>query len=142
MKHIITIIVLLLSVISVSAQDKIRLYPKVSASYGDYQIRVRDDISGLPTSYRLPNFKFRTGLEMKYKKVSAYYDSSFLCEYKGTSFAPKQAIFEIGASYEVIKNIKVGASHCCLHPLHSDSDHAYNGGVFGGYNQITISYGY
>ena len=65
MKNIITIIVLLLSAIYVSAQDKIRLYPKVSASYGDYHIRIRDDVNGLPTSYRLPNFKFRTGIGNK-----------------------------------------------------------------------------
>ena len=126
MKNIITIIVLLLSVIYVSAQDKIILYPKISASYGDYHIRIRDDVNGTPYSYHLPNFKFRTGMEMKYKKISAYYDSSFLCEFKGTSFAPRQAVFEIGASYEVMENIKVSVSHCCLHPLHSDSDHAYN----------------
>ena len=65
MKNIITIIVLLLSVIYVSAQDKIRLYHKVSASYGDYHIRIRDDVNGTPYSYHLPNFKFRTGLGNK-----------------------------------------------------------------------------
>ena len=134
-------ILLLMCLFPIMAQAKqIKLYPKVAISYGNEKVRLMDEQVGR-YDYHLPNFMFRTGLDAKYKRITAYYDVKVWASNSGRSFTPTQAIYEVGVSYNVTDKIKINASHTCYHPIATDNGVA-RGGMFGGGDVITISYGY
>lgn len=122
-----------------------QLLPKVSLTYSlsdeiqivnPYVAQVKD---------RLPDLIVRTGLEYIYKgSLSVYYDCRFWCRYQHRmAFAPEEAVFEVGASYNITNKIKVTISHACYHPLQSSGKYYNNHGqIFGGHTGFTISYGY
>ena len=134
-------ILLLMCLFPIMAQAKqIKLYPKVAVSYGNEKIRLIDEQVGR-YNYHLPNFMFRTGLDAKYKKFTAYYDVKVWASNSGRSFTPTQAIYEVNINYQITDKIKISASHTCFHPVVTD-DNKPRGGMFGGGDVITISYGY
>ena len=118
----------------------IKLYPKVAMSYGHEKIRLMDEFVNR-YDYHLPDFMFRTGLDAKYKHFTAYYDVKVWASNSSWRFTPTQAIYEVGVSYNVTDKIKISASHTCYHPIATDNGVA-RGGMFGGGDVITISYGY
>ena len=118
----------------------IKLYPKVAVSYGNDKIRLMDELVNR-YDYHLPNFMFRTGLDAKYKHFTAYYDVKVWASNSSWRFTPTQAIYEVGVSYQITDKIKISASHTCYHPIITD-DVKPRGGMFGGGDVITISYGY
>lgn len=133
-------IIVLLLMFPIMAQAQIKLQPKVAMSYGHEKIRLVDEQMGR-YDYHLPNFCFRTGLDAKYKKLTVYYDVKVWASNSSWRFTPTQAIYEVGASYQVADKIKISASHTCYHPIISDNGVA-RGGMFGGGDVVTISYGY
>ena len=133
-------ILLALLMFPIMVQAQIKLQPKVAMSYGHEKIRLMDEQSGR-YDYHLPNFCFRTGLDARYKKLTAYYGVKVWASNSGRSFAPTQAIYEVGVSYQVTDKIKINASHTCYHPIVTDNG-VSRGGMFGGGDVITISYGY
>ena len=133
-------IIFLLIMLPIMAQAQIKLQPKVAVSYGYEKIRLMDEYSNR-YDYHLPNFCFRTGLDAKYKKFSAYYDVKVWASNVKWQFDPQQAIYEVGVSYQISDKIKINASHTCYHPFVTDNGIA-RGGMFGGGDVVTISYGY
>lgn len=133
-------ILLLLLMLPIMAQAQIKLQPKVAMSYGHEKIRLMDEYSNR-YDYHLPNFCFRTGLDAKYKKLTAYYDVKVWASNSSWRFTPTQAIYEVGVIYQVADKIKISASHTCYHPISTDNGIARDG-MFGGGDVVTISYGY
>ena len=133
-------ILLVFLMLPIMAQAQIKLSPKVSMSYGHEKIRLMDEQVGR-YDYHLPNFCFRTGLDAKYKHLTVYYDVKVWASNSGRSFTPTQAIYDVGVSYQVTDKIKISASHTCYHPVITDNGLA-RGGMFGGGDVITLSYGY
>lgn len=133
-------IIVLLLMLPIMAHAQIKLQPKVAMSYGHEKVRLMDEQVGR-YDYHLPNFCFRTGLDAKYKKLTVYYDVKVWARNSGRSFAPTQATYEVGVSYQITDNIKINAPHTCYHPIVTD-DGVSRGCMFGGGDVVTISYGY
>ena len=133
-------ILLALLMLPIMAQAQIKLQPKVAMSYGHEKVWIMDEWVDR-YKYNLPNFCFRTGLDARYKKLTAYYDVKVWARNSGMSFAPTQATYEVGVNYQVTDKIKINASHTCYHPVVTDNGVA-RGGMFGGGDIVTISYGY
>ena len=131
--------ILLLSVsLSLGAQNKLQILPKAAISYSDEQYEV-DNVYRLRV--RLPNLSVRTGVELKYGKLSAFYDNKFWVEHsKDVRFQPTQAVFSVGVSYEIAKKIKISCEHSCYHPIYTSGGDIK--GLCGGKSEITLSYGY
>lgn len=124
----------------IMVQAQIKLYPKVAVSYGHEKIRLMDEYSNR-YDYKLPNFCFRTGLDAKYKRFTAYYDVKVWASNVKWKFDPQQVIYSVGISYQINDKIKITAEHACYHPIRSDIGNNH-GGMFGGGDVVTISYGY
>lgn len=139
MKKKLGIAIFLLTVcFSASAQNKLQVLPKAAISYSDEQYEVDNYKSA---RVRLPNLSVRTGVELKYGKLSAYYDNKFWVEHsKDVRFQPTQAVFSVCVSYEIAKNIKISCDHSCYHPIYTSG--GYIKGLCGGKSEITLSYGY
>ena len=133
-------ILLILLMLPIMVQAQIKLQPKVAMSYGHEKVWIMDEQVDR-YKYRLPNFCFRTGLDAKYKKFTAYYDVKVWASNSSWRFTPTQAVYEVGVNYQVTSKIKINASHTCYHPIVTDNGIA-RGGMFGGGDVITISYGY
>lgn len=121
--------------------QKIELFPKASISYCYEKMRITDENGMGRYTYDMPPVNVRTGLEMRYKRISLYYDTKIWCRTQGLKFSPEQAVFEIGASYNVCSKIKISISHNCYHAVKCDNGEGHPG-LYGGKNEITISYGY
>lgn len=134
------LIILCLLPIMASAQ-KIELLPKVSVSYTNERMRITDEMNNSRYTYSFPNLCFRTGLEAKYKRLSVYYDTKIWCSEKGFRFTPKQASFLVGISLKITKKVKLSYEHTCYHAVTSDNE-CLHPGIYGGKDEITISYGY
>ena len=140
MKRLIYLTALVLLCTRLCAQ--VKLYPKAQFAYEYTAYKLRGEVGNNSVSYHYPRFCARTGLELKYKRLSVYYDTKIYMREQGVQFAPKQAIFEIGASYEVIRNVKVGIMHNCYHPIRCDENALSRAGMYGGATEISVSYGY
>ena len=138
MKTIKLITAMLFMCATTNAQTKLEILPKAAISYAYEKMEI--DNEGR-FKVRLPNLSVRTGLELKYGKISAFYDNKFWIE-KGNnvSFIPRQSKFSIGVSYEIAKNIKISCEHVCYHPLYNAGGDIK--GLCGGKSEITLSYGY
>lgn len=144
-------ILILLLMLPLMASAQIKLYPKFAATYGTDNLRVlavnSDNLQVFPVNsdtrydYKYANFMFRTGLDAKYKKFTVYYDTKIWCNAYGLKFDPHQAVFEVGATYQINEKLKFTACHICRHPLSADNGTKHDG-LYGGGNAITISYGY
>ena len=85
--------------------QNIKLYPKIALSYGEENYKIINDVSWECTD-RLPNLNVRVGLEAKYKNLSVYYDNKFWFKATNILCTPVQAVFTVGASYEIGNKIK------------------------------------
>ena len=134
------LIILCLLPIMASAQ-KIELLPKIAVSYTNERMRITDEMNNSRYTYSFPNLCFRTGLEAKYKRLSVYYDTKIWCSEKGFKFTPKQAAFSVGASLKITSKVKVSYEHTCYHAVTSDNE-CTKPAIYGGKDEISISYGY
>jgi ribosomal protein L31 len=131
--------IMLMSVIPTSAQS-IKLYPKIAISYGAESYHIINDVSWVCTD-KLPNFNVRAGLEMRYKKLSVYYDNKFWFKVDRIPCTPVQAVFTVGASYKICDKVKLSIEHNCYHPVYTDNMKVIPL-LYGGKTEITLSYGY
>ena len=139
--HLLVFMILIAFNLNINAQsEKLSLIPDLSISYGNYKFGVREPETGKRYDYALPNFKVHTGLEIKRGAISAYYSTDIYCKLSGRVFSPEQATFEIGGSYQINKNISISVSHACLHPLRSDTEYNSKGGIFGGWDEVTVKF--
>lgn len=54
---------------------------------------------------------------------------------------PRKRYMKLVVSYQITNKIKISASHTCYHPIATDNG-VSRGGMFGGGDVISISYGY
>ena len=139
MKKIISLILFLLCFVDIYSQN-IKLYPKIALSYGEENYKIINDVSWECTD-RLPNLNVRAGLEAKYKNISVYYDNKFWFKATSIPCTPVQAVFTVGASYEIGNKIKISIEHNCYHPMYTDNMKVIPL-LYGGKTEITLSYGY
>lgn len=59
---------------------------------------------------------------------------------RGISFDPKETSYEVGISYEILRDVRISFSHCCFHAVRSDSDCGSDGGMYGGWNMVGVSF--
>jgi len=123
------------------AKAQVVLKPLVGASYGTEKYRIRDAGGDRAYTALFPDLKITTGLTVSYKGISAMYKVDTWCsKSKGISFDPKETSYEVGISYEILRGVKISFSHCCFHAVRSDSDCGSDGGMYGGWNMIGVSF--
>lgn len=87
------------------------------------------------------NFRVRIGAEYQVKKWTAYFDQNIYMEKSsGVSFQPLQAEWFVGVKYEIVKGLVAKYEHLCIHPIQTDNIIITT--VYGGYDMVSISYGY
>lgn len=136
MKTTIIVLLLILS-ISVSAQ----LNPKIAFDYfpNNYVVKIAAATSGATNYYGM--FRVRVGADYSIKKLTVYFDQKvYMNKASGISFRPMQAEWYVGLRYSVTDKIKIGYEHLCIHPIEAYA--VYHSKVYGGYDVISISYGY
>ena len=139
MKKLIILAALLMTSLSVSAQQQLK--PKVAISYSTVDHFRLEDTHGNQITYNMPTITVRAGLEYRYKFVSVFYDNKFWCKpFRHGSFSPEEVHFSIGASVNITKDIKVSVEHICWHSINSSGEKHV--GLYGGNESVTISYGY
>ncbi len=87
------------------------------------------------------NFRVRIGAEYQVKKWTAYFDQNiYMIKSSGISFQPLQAEWFAGVKYEIVKGLVAKYEHLCIHPIQTNG--GIKTGAYGGYNMISIGYGY
>lgn len=87
------------------------------------------------------NFRVRIGAEYQIKKVSVYFDQSiYMNKAQNVAFVPLQAEWYAGMKYEIVKGVSLKYEHLCIHPIQTNG--GIKTGAYGGYNMISIGYGY
>lgn len=128
----------------VSAQLSAQFTPKASFDYfvGGYGIRTTDKLTARSSTVSYGNFRIRVGAEYAIKKLSAYFDQNVYAN-KGAdiSFSPIQAEWFVGVKFSLTKKINFKYEHLCTHPILSDWNPIENR-LYGGYDMISVSYGY
>ena len=85
-------------------------------------------------------FRIRTGADYSVKGVAGYFDQTvYMNEGRGGTFAPLQAEWYVGIKY-TIRGITVRAEHLCIHPIGTSGFNEVK--QYGGYNMVSIGYGY
>ena len=133
-----TFLLLLLCIpIFVSAQLK----PKFSVSYSTADRMRIIEPNGIKSTIHFPSVAFRSGLAYLYKnRFEIFYDQKVWCEASFCKFSPTQFSFEVGLNVILANDIKISFSHACYHPILTDGVNRSK--LYGGCEQITLSYGY
>lgn len=119
-----------------------KIQPKIAVDYfvGGYHYRVDNPMSNTVFSIDHGNCRARIGAEFSYKQASVYFDQHVYMKNSGLSFDPTQAYWWVGASY-FWRQIKIKYEHECIHPINTYSGQ-YRSKYYGGYDMVSISYGY
>ena len=92
---------------------------------------------------RYGSFRVRIGGEYAIKKLSVHFEQHvYMNKAKNVTFAPTQAEWYAGVKYKFTDKIMVKYEHMCTHPVGSDGSQATQTSLYGGYNMISVSYGY
>lgn len=138
MRIVLTIV--LLFFISIGYSQKIQ--PKIAVDYfpKEYNLKFQNPLRDISFTVYHGDFRTRLGGEFIYKKASVYFDQHIYMKYSDKSFDPTEAYWYVGAKYST-KYIKIQFEHLCIHPINTYSSQ-YRTKYYGGYNTISISYGY
>lgn len=152
MKKIFILSVLIFCALTVKAQ----FFPKAMVKYSfnenytencvtDSKLipNLNGGITTLPDNkISLPHLSIKLGAEYKYHKLSAYFNNTIWIVPQGlTKYQPEIEKFDIGLNFYVTDKIKLNFEHCCIHNIETPK-YINNHPLTGGYNQISISYGY
>ena len=89
------------------------------------------------------NYRIRVGADYKIKKISLFFDQFvYMSKPSGVSFKPVQAEWYAGIRYNITKEIRVEFEHLCIHSVQSNIGYDPQAKQYGGYNMISINYGY
>jgi hypothetical protein len=125
-----------------SVQYEFTMKPKVEIAYyvgQQYFTRLQGADT---TNFRYGQFLTRTGLDFNFGPFTLYFDTNIYMN-KSTnsaSFAPNLAEFYSGLKIDITNKIALKVEHLCIHSLRSWGNDAPN--LYGGYNKISLSYGY
>lgn len=136
--RIITFIFLLLA----SSAFAQKIQPKIAVDYFQrkYHLTFENPNTNDVFSVYHGDFRTRLGAELTYKKASIYFDQHLYMNKSGLSFDPTQAYWYVGATYKW-KFLNFKAEHLCIHPISTYSNQ-WRTKYYGGYNMISVSYGY
>jgi hypothetical protein len=140
-----TIIITLFLILSISASAQ--LNPKIAFDYFPYKSEIRmanfyaQSGNAAYISHYNGMFRVRVGADYSIKKFTIYFDQKvYMNKASGVSFRPLQAEWFAGLSYSITAKVKVTYEHLCIHPILTDGKDQTK--IFGGYDVISISYGY
>lgn len=134
------LIVILLLITSVVYGQKVQ--PKIAVDFfpREYHLTFQNPMNNSVFSVDHGDFRTRLGAEFTYKKASAYFDQHIYMDYAGGAFDPTQAYWYVGVTYKW-KFFNFKAEHLCVHPISTYSNQ-WRTKYYGGYNMISVSYGY
>lgn len=89
-------------------------------------------------------FRVRIGADYRFKRFSAYFDQHvYMVKDQSFTFRPLQVDWYAGFKYRIGTNIHIQVEHLCIHPVASDRQNLiFQPRVLGGYNMLSINYGY
>lgn len=128
-----------------------QLKPKFSFDYfmGNYDIKIvtpiliDENLQEYSAKMDYGNFRVRIGADYEFKHFSVYFDQSiFMNKSKNITFQPLQAEWYAGAKIKIYKKIYFQYEHMCVHPIISNNTFEKQSKIYGGYNMLSISYGY
>jgi len=120
--------------------------PRGSVDYfiGGYQTRNSEHITfseGFLTqtaNCSYGNYRIRIGADYQYKQFSVFFDQhTYMLYDKG--FTPVVTDYFCGIKYRVTKEIEAKYEHLCRHPTDAAESLSRQ---FGGYDMVSVSYGY
>lgn len=118
-----------------------QLKPKFAVSYSTADRMRIIEPNGNKSTIHFPSVTFRSGLAYLYKShFEVFYDQKVWCDASLCKFSPTQFTFEVGLNVILNKDIKLSFSHACYHPILTDGVNRSK--LYGGREQITLSYGY
>lgn len=134
------------------SEAKAQFKPRASIDYflNAYNVKVSEQIN-IPGYGPFENsiiatygsFRVRVGGEYRFKRFSAYFDQNvYMNKAQNISFQPLQAEWYTGVKFHIAKELSLKAEHMCMHPILSDVSVKATPRVYGGYNMISLSYGY
>ena len=86
------------------------------------------------------HFRVRTGADYSVRGVTGYFDQTvYMNEGRGGTFLPLQAVWYVGVKY-TRWGLTVKAEHLCIHPIGASGMDGIK--QYGGYNMVSIGYGY
>jgi hypothetical protein len=86
------------------------------------------------------NFRIRTGADYSFRGMTAYYDQAiYMNKSRGVTFDPLQAEWYAGVKY-TRWGLTMKAEHLCIHPIGTYGVERI--ARYGGYNMISVGYGY
>ncbi|MBV5348867.1 hypothetical protein JZU61_04325 [bacterium] len=125
--------------------------PRAAFDYfpGTYHVRF---VQSLPASTGLDewattknygSFRVRMGADYTYKRLTAYFDQYvYMDKSEGISFQPLQAEWYAGMKFRISDGLHLRFEHLCIHPILSSGSYITQIRMYGGYNMVSISYGY
>jgi len=121
---------------------QIKFQPKIATDffYPEYHLTFQNPMNNSVFTVDQGDVRTRLGLEASYKKFSVYFDQHLYMDYAGGQFDPNTAYWYAGAKYKW-KFLDFKFEHLCIHPINTYSMQ-YRPRYYGGYNMISISYGY
>ena len=94
---------------------------------------------------RYGSYRLRIGADYAIKKFPAlaltFDQHVYMNRLRGLSFQPKQAEWYVGAKLTV-KKITFKFEHLCIHAVTGDGSYELQTRLYGGYNMLSVSYGY
>ena len=119
-----------------------KFQPKIAVEffYPEYHIQFQNPMNNTVYGVDMGDIRTKLGGEFTYKKASVYFDQHLYMDYAGAQFDPVQAYWFVGATY-TYKSIKFKYEHECIHPINTYSNQ-WRTRFYGGYDMISISYGY
>lgn len=155
MKRLILTCMLAVITLSILAQDRLAVLPKVEFAYmpggrdisfmeSQYMVNTNRDLAIYYVDHKISvgKFRFRSGADIKYKGFTFNVDAMVFCDKSENqaSFAPRSATWNTSLTYNITSMIKIRVEHSCTHPIATDASTPVN--IYDGYNMIAISYGY
>jgi len=128
-----------------------QLKPRASFDYfiGGYSTK---NVKSLSTStgmveadalMRYGYFRTRIGAEYTVNRLSLYFDNYlYMNKSINISFRPLQSEWYAGIKFKIYNSIHIKYEHLCIHPVISDGSYELQTRLYGGYDMVSISYGY
>lgn len=133
-------LIILLLLVEATAAAQIKVNPRIAVDVftTPYQMKLQNSNTNYIVNYG--TFRARVGAEVTYKSFAAGFSQNVYMEKGRNAFRPLQAEWFVNVSFKLTDKIKVSIEHLCVHPVRSDGIERIE--MFGGYNMISVSYGY
>jgi hypothetical protein len=135
-------LIILLLLVEATAAAQIKVNPRIALDVftTPYLLKVQ----GADLNYNIVDygtFRARIGAEASYRRFAiGFTQHVYMRHWNSFTFRPMQAEWFVNASFRLTDKLKLSVEHLCVHPVRTDG--VRNVEVFGGYNMVSVSYGY